>query len=275
MANVIRMNFDELDDYIASQNKLANDIFETGLEYKKEFSTHVSVGALVNSISVGLEGIAATYEAIANTTNIMKRHTDEMRDYELALTSKARELIIPKDFLNEDATEINTYNRSILAKIDGRAVTDGKQTQMVNEIDESTIAKEDLLNITRSATSEQKYDATSSVTYNDNMKNIKSDKEQQEQKISEDSVIGKSVLGDINKGDNQQLQNIDESSVIGRSMLGNISTGTTSQVQNIDTSAFAAAQILEQDEKEKKKKEQEAREKEAMNYNFEVPNDDK
>ena len=58
-------------------------------------------------------------------------------------------------------------------------------------------------------------------------------------------------------------------------MLGNISTGTTSQVQNIDTSAFAAAQILEQDEKEKKKKEQEAREKEAMNYNFEVPNDDK
>ena len=273
MANVIRMNFDQMDDIIASHNKTANGVEETGEGFHKDFKNHLEAGVLTNSIRVGEEGMATIFQAIDNTSKIMRKHTEDMKEYDLALAKKASELAIPQDFLNENATSINTYNRSILAKIDGRSVNEGKASTAFNEIDESAIAAEGLLDITKQATQQQKYDETSSVSHNNNMKDITSDKTQQEQKISEDSIIGKSVLGDINKGDNQQQQNIDESSVIGKSMLGNISTGTTSQVQNIDTSAFAAAQILEQDEKEKKKKEQEAREKEAMNYNYEVPSE--
>ncbi len=273
MSNVIRMNFDQMNDIIAAQEKCENNIVETARDFDKSFKKHTNAGALVNSVRVEKQGLATIASAISGMNRVIRNHTENMKNFDEAVARKADEIEIPQDFLNENATKINTYNQSILAKIDGRSVNEGVTATAFNEIDESAIAAEGLLDITKQATQQQKYDETSSVSHNNNMKDITSDKTQQEQKISEDSIIGKSILGDINKGDNQQQQNIDESSVIGKSMLGNISTGTTTQVQNIDTSAFAAAQILEQDEKEKKKKEQEAREKETMNYNFDVPNE--
>ena len=157
MSNVIRMNFDQMNDIIAAQEKCENNIVETARDFDKSFKKHTNAGALVNSVRVEKQGLATIASAISGMNRVIRNHTENMKNFDEAVARKADEIEIPQDFLNENATKINTYNQSILAKIDGRSVNEGVTATAFNEIDESAIAAEGLLDITKQATQQQRH----------------------------------------------------------------------------------------------------------------------
>ncbi len=248
MEGSIRINFDEMEDTVKQQDNLAKSVLDSNSQMKKDFSSATNMGVLSKNVDVAAEGMQMISEAIANTSKIIKTHTQEFYNYDKELARKAEEMEIPQDFLNENAMEINTYNYSILGKVDGRAVTEGQASKKPEEIDESVVAAQKLVDITGTQSKEEKYDE-STIIGKSVLGNIAKD-ETKKQEYDDTSSIGAQALKDVNKGGVQTQQEYDDSTVIGKSVLGNINDMST-------MSTVAAASSADVINTEKKKAEEE------------------
>ncbi|MBR1386365.1 MAG: hypothetical protein IJ568_06010 [Bacilli bacterium] len=222
-SNRLVIREEEIEDLSATMNKVSNNTSSASKGVVTRFGKAASagMGPSVKAISKELSLIS---QSIDNVKNIMRKHTKELFDYDLKMAQEAGAIEIPQDFLANNSTKVNTYNRSLLSKIDGRSVNEGVASHAFEEIADNTINRKDVLDITKDATKEQTYDASSQVVRSA-VSDITSDKEQQLQNLDEKTVIGQSVLTNINNNNVQRTQQLDESTVIGKSVLSDISNG--------------------------------------------------
>ena len=211
---------EEMDDLSAGMNKIGNNTQSASKGVIRKFAgtTSSGMGPSVKAVSKELNLIS---NSIGNIKNIMKKYSKEIFDYDFKMAKVASDIEIPLDFLANNDTKVNTYNKVLLGKIDGRSVNEGKTSHEFEEIADNSVKKEDLLDITGAAAHLEQYDANSKVT-RAAMDNIRSDKDQVEQALDDRTVIGHSALGNINNGNVQRAQELDESTVIGKSVLGKI-----------------------------------------------------
>lgn len=270
MAEFMRMKFEEMEDLATEDGKMGVQTSDAAAEVSKVFKPVTDGGGLQKNVKVAVDGMQKISDLIGGINKIVKQHTSDMLEYENTLAKKADDIEIPKDFLAENSLKVNEYNYSLVQKLDGKAVTEGKAQGEAKDIDESVVAAEGLVDITKQDTQEQKLDE-STVIGKSVLGNIVKDETKAQELDGTSSVQAKS-LGDVNNGNNQVEQKIDESTVIGRSVLGNI---------NAESGAVAAAAVsdynssVEQEKERKEKEEQMKAEEELVRPDFDelIPSD--
>ncbi len=240
-SNKLVIREEEIEELSTTMNKVSNNTVSASKGVVKTFGKASSsgMGPSVKAVSKELSLIS---QSIDNVKNIMKKHTKEMFDYDLKMAQEAGTIEIPLDFLANNSTEVNSYNRILLGKIDGRSVNDGVASHAFEEVADNTFNRKDVLDITKDATKEQNYDANSEVVRSA-VNNITSDKDQQLQHLDEKTVIGQSVLSNINNNNVQRTQQFDESTVIGKSVLSDISNGIVPGEVKLDDETQLTGQV--------------------------------
>ena len=286
-SNFLSMREEEIDSAISGFDKCATGMGTTGAGINGKFKGATDVGLMNGTVSAVSREVNLISSAIGNVKNMMRKHTNEMFDYDRTMAKMANDIEIPQDFLANNAMEVNQYNKILVGKIDGRSVNDGEEAQKISDIDESEINAEGLTDIRGAAAKEEIYDDSSVIgkstlgsivgnvtekqeyddTVNVNksaLQNINGNQTQQQEYDGESVIQGQSTLGTINKNVASQQQDYDASlSIAAAQSLGNINNNNTSNVQNLDQTTMAAAfdnfaaNEFEEAEKKKKKAEEE------------------
>lgn len=190
------------------------------------YNAHEMLNDPVNEVNNSL----SSQEKITAETEQSFQNGYGMFDDERKGTQDIENIIVPQDFVGNNAIEINYYNSTILSKIDGKSVNSGKDAKESVYDDGTVIASEELFDINKKKdTGEEEYDDT--------------------------SVIGKSILGSINNGAETDERAYDDSTSVGNVKLRNINEGQTTeksyndavQINNVGLTGVNGGSTVKQD----------------------------
>lgn len=168
---------------------------------------------------------------------------------------------IPKDFVTENAAEVNYYNSVLLSKIDGKSVNEGHTTEKAKDIDDSSVVHEALTDINNNVTQEQTYDKSTSISGQSVLGNINGNTTQ-EKTYDDSSQISGKQLGDISGNTTSQQQFNNESTIVGQSILGNINAAGDTTKKDLDendivNAVFDARSFVEDNDEDEDEDEEE------------------
>ncbi len=242
------------EENISTKRMLASNMNDKKSGVRSSFATLYNI----NQFTAGLEGMQKGMSEIAGEfeylSNMDQSFVNEGLYADDSLAAKADELFISHDFVGNNSMEINTYNKSILGKVDGTSVNAGEKSLTNAHVDESTnIAEKEknLIDVTKGATVEQHakeidgftkeqnlIDVTKGATVEQHAKDIEGinkeqnfasiDKESDvsERKIDENTNIQEKVLGNISKEGGAVEQHLeDKFGGIQNRQIGSISSG--------------------------------------------------
>lgn len=237
-SNRISIDYDKMSE----RSKQASNYEKQVGEYLDQFiakTKNMKMGAEVRQkLSTQMKGIKNQIDAWANSTI---SYTNQISDGDIELANKLEnELKPPKNFLKEDATKVNEYEKILVGKIDGRSVNEGEAAKPANEIDESVVKAEGLMSILGAQAKEEKYDDSSIIQGESILGNINGDVTQ-EQEYDDTVNVNKSALRDITKNATEQQELSTESSISGESILGNINKNVPAEQQEYDAGLTIAA----------------------------------
>lgn len=182
------------------------------------YSGYTSRGILSETVNDLNKNFNSLGDVTTTTANSFLKHGSEMIDYDKSVAVEINGMDIPHDFEEENAIEINTYNATILSKLDSKSISKDKNTDEQN-IDESTvIASTDIFNMNEGNTKERKYDDT--------------------------TVIGESILGRVNGGTTKE-QDLDASTSISNVYLNGVQGGNTTEQNYNDSSIISNVNLNE------------------------------
>lgn len=263
--NVLCMREEEFQAAAAGFGRSASSIASAGQGVPGKFSGATNSGLMGTSVSTVARQMGALSSSIGNIQGIINKHSNQMFGYDRTMAKMANDIEIPQDFLANNSMEVNTYNRTLLGKIDGKSVNEGETATEFKEIDDSTVVRESLSDIRGTDSVEEKYDASSIIgksvlgnisgnqteaqNYDDkvsvqraNMENISGD-QTKAQDYDDKVSVQKANMQNIS-GNQTQQQQLDESTVIGKSVLGNVNKNSETQRQELDTSTTIATTNL-------------------------------
>ena len=189
MANEIVISEEEFDNITTTLSKSSSKTSYASQRLNGDFEGAVNSGLLGNSISVISRQMGLISKSMSNVQSIISEHSEQVLSFDRKLADKINEIEIPKDFLANDSAEVNTYTDYLVAKIDGKSITEGNDTKTFNDIDESTIDKEQLSDVTRSDVKEQYFDDQTSLSEKETVGNINEGMSQEEQHYNDSSEL--------------------------------------------------------------------------------------
>lgn len=222
-------NVDEVigEESVSRKRRLASDMNDNKSMVRSSFANLYNINkftAGLNGTQKGLSEIAGEFEYLAN---IDQSFVNESLHGDNALAAKADELYISHDFVGNNSMEINTYNKSILGKIDGTSVNKGDKSLTEAHVDESTtIDKENLVDVTKGATVEQHAQEIDGITKEDDFAQINKESDVSVNKVTDETGIQVENLENISKEGGEQEQHIEEHyDAVQEKQLENITNG--------------------------------------------------
>lgn len=215
-AKKISYNEDVLNEYTKKVKEYSVAVEERQKQMLRDYKGLTSHGMCTETMSDLSNNFTSVASLGISTANSFAKHGGEMFNLDKSLAQEINDLTVPQDFVENNSIQINTYNVSILSKIDGQSVNEGQKTEKVDEIADSVVAAQDLTNIKDDQTQKQEYDDT--------------------------TVVGKSILGNI-RGDQTQKQDYDSSTSVGNTNLKDI-TGEQAKEEEYDSSSSIQEQRL-------------------------------
>ena len=231
--NNLCMREEEMQTAASGFERCATDLGNIGASMPSKFSGAINSGMMGNTVGAISKEMNLISASLANMKTIVNRHSNQMFSYDREMAKMASEIEIPTDFLENNSMEVNTYNRTLLGKIDGKSVNEGQAATVFNEIADSDVTSKGLTDISGDQTKEQKYDETS-VVNRSVLANLVKD-ETQESKYDDGSSVQGQSMSNIS-GDQTQEQTYDESSSVQGQSMSNIS-GDQTQEQTYDSSS--------------------------------------
>ena len=237
---------------------------------KSDYQGYTNHGLLTNTMKEIDKSVSSVSNLAAKAAQSFYKHGNEMFDFDRKSAVEIETLNIPQDFVGNNSMEINYYNASILSKIDGKSVNDGKSTNEQEYDDSSAVAAESLFDMNKNKiTEENEYDDTtiigksilgkvdggttnqkdlddSTSIGNTNLKQVQGG-QTNAQNYNDSISINNVNVGNVNNtsNDDEKKQGFDESTIVGESILGSAELdGKTSFGAN-PNAAFAAAQNLD------------------------------
>ena len=142
--------------------------------------------------------------------NALSKVITDTFDKEVSYASYIDKIVVPKDFLAENSTEVNHYNTILLSKVDGKSVNEGEKTDKVDNVKDSKVVRDELSNINKDETQQREYDSISSLDGQQNLENI--NKDETEAKTYDDSSRIKYTNFDNISGNTTEEKTYDDSS---------------------------------------------------------------
>ena len=216
-------------EFISGIKKLTTTTENDSGKMRSDFKGITNNGLADQTVSDLGNGFEELGGLLGETGTIYERYTGAIFDGESKNAQEIDGMNIPKDFLAENAAEVNYYNTVLLSKIDGRSVTEGQKTEKANEVADSEVVKEGLTDINNNVTQGQTYDETS-------------------------RIVGQSMLGNIN-GNVIQGQVYDDASQVSSERIRNINgnetvkqeADTTSQIINNNLGNISGSETVKQE----------------------------
>ena len=236
--NEFSMREDSMNNTISGLNRCYTDAESTGKDIPKNFAGVSKSGLFDMGVDTIQKQVGNITNSLFNVKNIVNKHSNEMFNMDVGMARAAQNIEIPQDFVTNETSQINTYNRFLLEKIDGRAVTDG---QTLNDIAPVTSAsgiasQEALGNINNNVATEQEKLDTNTGVIAQSLGGIDNANVTAEQKLNEATKIVSEALGNINKNQPTNEQVLDSSTVVTSQVLTDISNNNGQQLgnQNLD-----------------------------------------
>ena len=225
------------EDCISAKRNLAKLVNDEKDAVRSSFGVLYEIGKdeSPEGMKKGMGEIAGTLNFLSNIDQTFVNeglYTDD------SLGNKADELDISHDFVGNNSMEINTYNQTILEKIDGKSINEGEKSLTNAHVDESTnINKASLVDITTGATVEQHAKEIEGISKEQNFTQINKESDVSVKKIDEGSAVHEETLANINKEGGEQEQHVE----------ANYDGIQDEQVQNINNNGLITKAELEMD----------------------------
>ena len=236
--------FDKLGKVSNKMNEATGDLFRGTKAIIDNGDANVVAGEMAK-YSESIEGL------MGDSSKYGKEFVSNLFAEERSEANLIAGVMIPKDFVAEDASEINYYNSVLLSKIDGKSVNEGQTTKKVNDIDESSVVKEALTDINNNVTENQVYDASSTITGQSVLENINGNKTE-EKTYDDTSRVSNQQLSNISGNTTQGQMYNDMSTIVGQSILGNINAEKETAKQELNEENIISAVLNEKRENEER-----------------------
>jgi hypothetical protein len=234
------INSESMLDAANSAGRVSTQITDAGSSMKTDFSkTSKLNGGSVSEISKQLSILGSS---TSSWQNIVTSNVNQGLDFDSRMSDVANDIEVPLDYTTNNAMDTNKYNAVFIAKMDGKSVDEGKETEKTEEIDDSTVAAKGLTNINDDQTKEQDYDDSTTIRGESILGNINGN-QTEKQDYDDSTSVGNKKLKDIS-GDQTQEQEYDDNSVVRSKNLQNIS-GDQTQQQEYDANSNVRSQNLQ------------------------------
>ena len=225
--------FDAADQY----NSISNNMAGTHDAMNGSFNGMRSAG-----LAPGFSEIHGQVGSLATSINQLSKMVNEQTNNVIGVDThgakKVEQILVPQDFVANNAMKINEFDKSILEKIDGKHV-DSSEAEAKAELDNSSVIGkiQTLDDVTKGATEAQTYDSNVSIAREQELANITNEEELEEQKIDDSTnIAGQEELVNINNQEGLEEQNIDNNTVIQDVGLGDVSNNEVVAKQELDAS---------------------------------------
>jgi len=184
--------------------------------------------------------------SLGNVQGIMTKHSEGIFNMDNALAKAAAVIEIPQDFVKNDANRFTEFHDMLLEKLDGKAVNDGKEVDVKDNLADSGVAKTGIYDLTTGLGDDlQVYDATSAIAREQDMGSIVKVGGEDLQKYDVSSVIARQKeMGSIAKAGGAEEQKYNDASVVHEGMLTNINNAGGMAEQKINDASNVNAQQL-------------------------------
>ena len=223
-----------IDENVSMQQKSASDFNDLKGEVKTNFATLYNI----NKATGGLNGLQNTTAQIADGVErisfINRKHLENFVEIDRQLATKIDQLEMSHDFVGNNSLATNTYNTTILGKIDGKSVNVGAEvTNKQTYDDRSSVSKmQTLTDITTGATVEQHAKDINGVNavVLGNVANSNANDEQHAQEIQ---GVRNLSLGDVSNESSTVEQHAQEIQGVNGISLGSLNNGNNTVEQHI------------------------------------------
>ena len=227
------INSDSMLDAANSAGKVSTQIVDAGSSMASDFSktsklNGQSVGEITKQLSI-LGSSTSSWQ------NIITSNVNKGLDYDNRMSEVANDIDVPLDYTTNNSMDTNKYNAVFIAKMDGRSVDEGEQTEKASDLDESTVAAQGLVNINDDQTKEKTYDDSTTIQGESILGNINHD-QTQEQTYDDSTSVGNKKLKDISGNQTEQQEYDGDSSVRSKNLTDISGDQTQKQEYNADSS---------------------------------------
>ena len=212
------------EESISAKRRVAADLNDKKSGVRTNFATLYNIGKFttgLNGMQRGMAEIAGEFEYISN---IDQSFVNEGMYADASLSKKADELFISHDFVGNNSMEINSYNKSILGKVDGTSVNAGEKTLTNAHVDEKTkiAKKQSLTDLTTGATVEQHAKDIEGITKEDKFADVTKGATTEQHAKDIEGITREDSFGNINKESDVSVRKIDEGTTVQEKSLGSI-----------------------------------------------------
>ena len=233
------INSDSMLDAANSAGKVSTQIVDAGSSMASDFSKT----SKLNGQSVG--EITKQLSILGSTTNswkdVITSNVNKGLDFDNRMSEVANDINVPLDYTTNNSMDTSKYNEVFIAKMDGRSVDEGQQTDKASDLDESTVAAQGLININDDQTKTQTYDDSTTIQGESILGNINHNKTE-EQTYDDSTSVGNKKLKDIS-GNQTEEQTYDSNSSVRSKTLTDIS-GDQTKAQTYDDNSSVRSRTL-------------------------------
>ena len=218
------------DELVSSKRKVANDVENIKDTVRSRFGILYDIHKLEGGLDGARRGLGEIAGEFKQLANIDQSFINEGMYADDSLAKKMDELYISHDFVGNNSMEINSYNMSILGKVDGMSVNEGEKTLTNANIDESTnINKEGLVDITTGATVEQHAKEIEGINKENNFVQINKESDVSVNEITDESNVHEEMLANINKDGGTLEQHLEDNYSVQEQQLKDIANNNVIQ----------------------------------------------
>ena len=239
------INPDEMNSAVSSYNQLASRVGEAKGSVSSGFTGMRDAGFFSNGLKEISKQLGAISKTLGNVGKSISNQTSGMLELDAALAQKASEIEIPQDFVANNSMALNEYNKSLLEKLDGKSVNEGKDTtDKPEEVGESVMGGMlELTDITKAPLEQQ--ELKDNLEGNkQGLDNINKAGGTDMQNVDDSKSFAKEQLTNINNGGGTAKQEVDSSTVVNKEELVNINTNSTLQKQELNDAINTSKQVL-------------------------------
>lgn len=198
-SNVLAMNEDEMKGTVSGLDKCYTNTESAVKSVPAKFSNLKSSGLFDTGISAISKQLSGLTSSIFNVKNIVQKHSTQIFELDRQMAKQAEKIEIPQDFVKNDSMKTNTFNQTILEKLDGKAVTLGQGLTNIDEIANSTVTAQTLTNIAKNNDVEQKNLDDKTTINKKVVTNINDGTSGDVKTITDQTNVTEKHLADINK----------------------------------------------------------------------------
>ena len=230
------INPDEMNNAVSGYNQLAARLGSAKSSVSSGFTGMRDAGFFSNGLKGISRQLGAISKTVGNVGRSMSNQTRGMLELDAALATKASEIEIPNDFVANNSMALNEYNKSLLEKLDGKSVNEGKDTtEKPGEVGESIMSgKLELTDITKGPLGQQALQDNLEGT-KQNLDNINHAGGEELQQVDDRRTFDKEQLTNINNGGGTGKQELDGSTTVNKENLVNINANAAGGTQKVET----------------------------------------